>query len=105
MKKSATVYSATIYFPEDLIVNFLITRGEIMAFYKYPQFLQQNQHGNFDTLREPSADAPDAGIYRCEVCAHEIGIAKGHKLPPQNHHQHAAGAGPIRWRLIVASAH
>jgi len=31
----------------------------------------------------------------------EIGIAKGHTLPPQNHHQHAAGQGPIKWQLLV----
>ena len=76
-----------------------------MALYKHTQFLQANQHTNFDTLRSPGDDAPDAGIYRCEACGHEIGIAKDHKLPPQNHHQHASGDGPIRWRLIVASIH
>jgi hypothetical protein len=74
-----------------------------MALYKHPQFLSQNQHQNFDTLRQPGEDAPDAGVYRCEVCGHEIGIAKTHKLPAQNHHAHAAGQGPIRWRLIVAT--
>ncbi len=76
-----------------------------MALYKYNKFLQLNQHANFETLRSPGDDAPDAGIYRCETCGHEIGIAKGHKLPPQNHHQHTLGAGPIRWRLIVAATH
>jgi hypothetical protein len=76
-----------------------------MAYYKHPEFLQTNIHAIFDTLLEPSTEAPQAGIYCCEACAHEIGIAKGHKLPPQNHHQHAAGAGPIRWRLIVAATH
>lgn len=76
-----------------------------MASYKYQQFLSLNQHANFDTLRDPGVDAPDAGLYRCEACGHEIGIAKGHKLPPQNHHQHQAGISGIRWRLIAASAH
>lgn len=74
-----------------------------MALYKYPNYFQQSTHTNFDTLRDPGTDAPDAGIYRCEACGHEIGIAKGHKLPPQNHHMHPAGKGPIRWRLIVAA--
>jgi hypothetical protein len=22
-------------------------------------------------------------------------------LPPQNHHQHATGQGPIKWQLLV----
>ena len=39
--------------------------------------------------------------YRCAACGHEIGIAKGHKLPPQNHHQHAPGIGRIQWQLLV----
>lgn len=76
-----------------------------MAFYKYAQFLTTNQHGNFDILRSPGDAAPDAGIYRCEACGHEVGIAKGHTLPPQGHHQHSQGIGPIRWRLIVAAIH
>ena len=45
--------------------------------------------------------APYAGIYRCVVCGEEIGIAQGHTLPPQNHHQHPAGPGRIEWQLIM----
>jgi hypothetical protein len=26
-------------------------------------------------------------------------------LPPQNHHQHGAHQGPIRWQLIVFAVH
>lgn len=74
-----------------------------MTYYKYPQFLNENDHANFDTLRHPGSEAPDAGIYRCEVCGHEIGIAQGHILPPQTHHQHSQGQGPIQWRLIVST--
>lgn len=72
-----------------------------MAQYKYPQFLTQNQHSAFDTLNEPGQEAANAGIYRCKACGHEIAIAKDHKLPPQNHHQHKPGVGPIRWQLAV----
>ncbi|CAE6765992.1 hypothetical protein R69927_05646 [Paraburkholderia domus] len=72
-----------------------------MAQYKYTQYLQQNSHAAYDTLYEPGVDAPDPGIYRCNACGREIGIAKGHKLPPQNHHQHAQGIGRIQWRLAV----
>ena len=74
-----------------------------MAFYKHAKFLSRNPHENFDLLQEPGVDAADAGIYRCEVCGQEIGIAQTHKLPPQSHHTHAAGSGPIRWQLIVAT--
>ena len=74
-----------------------------MAWNKYPQFITKNEHKNFDTLRSPGDETPDAGIYRCESCGDEIGIAKGHKLPPQNHHQHAIGLGAIQWRMIVCA--
>lgn len=76
-----------------------------MAYYKYPQLLTPLQHKNFDTFLSPGSDASDAGIYRCEGCGHEIGIAKGHTMPPQGHHSHTAAQGSIWWRLIVAAIH
>lgn len=72
-----------------------------MAQYKHGQFLTQSQHEAFDTLHSPGSTAPNAGIYRCAGCGDEIGIAKGHTLPPQNHHQHGYGQGAIRWQLLV----
>ena len=74
-----------------------------MAQYKYSLNLHQNNHANFDALRDPGMQTPDAGIYRCAGCGHEIGIAKGHVLPPQNHHTHTPAQGPIRWRLLIAA--
>lgn len=74
-----------------------------MALYKYTNNLHQSSHGNFDKLYSPGDSTPDPGIYRCTACGDEIGIAKGHTLPPQNHHQHKPGAGPIRWKLLVCS--
>ena len=74
-----------------------------MALYKHGNFLQQSQHANFDLLYSPGASTPDPGIYRCNACGDEIGIAKGHTLPPQNHHQHSPGVGAIRWQLIVCA--
>jgi len=73
-----------------------------MALYKYSINLAQNQHANFDTDLTPGSGAPDAGIYRCSGCGDEIGIAKGHTLPPQNHHQHTNNSA-VRWRLLVAA--
>jgi len=72
-----------------------------MALYKHGQLLTQSQHEEFDKLRSPGVSAANAGIYRCAVCGDEIGIAKGHTLPPQNHHQHGPGQGPIKWQLLV----
>jgi hypothetical protein len=75
-----------------------------MASYKYGAYLGQNDGQAFDTLHQPGQAAPNAGIYRCEVCGHEIGIAYGHILPPQSHSQHPPGQ-QIQWRLIVFAVH
>ena len=72
-----------------------------MAQYKHGQHLTQSQHDAFDARLSPGTVTTNAGIYRCAVCGDEIGIAKGHTLPPQNHHQHAPGLGPIQWQLLV----
>ncbi len=70
-------------------------------FYKYPQFLTQSNDPKFDSLHEPGSLTPFSGIYRGEGCGQECTSASHHPLPPQNHHQHAAAQGSIRWRLAV----
>lgn len=72
-----------------------------MAQYKYGNYLQQSTHAAYDIKYAPGSLAENAGIYRCVACGDEIGIAKGHTLPPQNHHQHAPGVGKIEWQLLV----
>ncbi|RYE41436.1 MAG: hypothetical protein EOP24_36985 [Hyphomicrobiales bacterium] len=72
-----------------------------MALYKYANQLTLSNHTAFDTLHTPGQPAENPGIYRCVECGDEIGIAKGHTLPPQNHHQHPPGRGPVRWQLLV----
>lgn len=72
-----------------------------MAQYKYSQHLKQHDSAAFDERHAPGIAAGNAGIYRCVACGDEIGIAKGHALPPQNHHQHAQGIGKIEWQLLV----
>lgn len=74
-----------------------------MALYKNGNLLQQSTHANFDKAYSPGEAAVDPGIYRCTACGDEIGIAKGHTLPPQNHHQHKQGIGGIKWQLIVCA--
>jgi hypothetical protein len=72
-----------------------------MAQYKYGQHLKQKDHSAYDTKYSPGQEAINPGIYRCVACGDEIAIAKGHTLPPQNHHQHKPGAGKIEWQLLV----
>jgi hypothetical protein len=73
-----------------------------MAIYKYEEYVSKSSADAFDSSLEPGTHATWPGIYKCEVCGHEIATAANHVLPSQNHHQHAAGAGPIRWRLVVS---
>jgi hypothetical protein len=73
-----------------------------VALYKHSAFIEYSSDDAFDKLCAPGSAAPWPGIYRCHVCGHEIAIAREHILPPQNHHQHKIGAGPIQWRLVVS---
>lgn len=74
-----------------------------MAWYKYPNFISHNAHGNFDALHQPGSKPYDSGIYRCEGCGLEISHNESNSLPPQNHHQHSQIQGSIRWRMIVCA--
>ena len=74
-----------------------------MATFKYQAALAKHEGGAFDELLPPGFRISISGIYRCAVCGDEIAANKGDPLPPQNHHQHAPGLGPILWRLIVAT--
>jgi hypothetical protein len=72
-----------------------------MALYKNASFLTQSTNAAFDSLLAPGTIAANSGIYRCAACGDEVAANKGNPLPPQNHHQHAPGVGPIQWQLIV----
>jgi hypothetical protein len=71
-----------------------------MAEYKYDSYLTKSTDSRFDTEHSPGVAAPYPGIYRCIACGDEIGIAKDHTLPPQNHRQHQQNA-TIKWKLLV----
>ncbi len=75
-----------------------------MAFYKQIGRLTYDESMAFDVKCTPGTAALNAGVYRCCACGDEIGIAKGHSLPAQNHHQHAQGLGKIEWQLIVCAS-
>jgi hypothetical protein len=73
-----------------------------MALYKDGSFLTKTSQDVFDAIHTAGEKAPYPGIYRCPGCGHEIGIAAGHTLPSQNHHQHTLAQGKVRWQLIVS---
>jgi hypothetical protein len=79
-----------------------LERESAMALYKYITLMMQSNDSAFDQLNEPSTAAPWPGIYRCQTCGHELAIAQGHTLPPQNHHHHQSGVGRIQWRLVIS---
>jgi hypothetical protein len=81
------------------------TTENTMASYMFAQYLSHVNNSALDVLYHPGAATPFSGIYRCEVCGTEAVSVAPHPLPPQNHHVHLFGAGPIQWRLIVASTH
>jgi hypothetical protein len=72
-----------------------------MALYKNGNFLQRSDDASFNQIHHPGAPTPYSGIYRCVACGHEIAETRPRTLPPQNHHQHGADQGPIRWQLVV----
>ncbi len=74
-----------------------------MANFKYDKYFSKSDHAAFDQTHTPGTAAPHSGIYRCEGCGDNIASNYSEPLPPQNHHQHSASQGSIRWRLIAAT--
>ncbi len=77
-----------------------------MALYKEAAYLQRSGDSAFDEEHPPGGAVPHSGIYCCMPgCWREIVAEHAAHLPQQNHHQHEAGQGPVRWRLIVYADH
>lgn len=74
-----------------------------MAWYKEGKNLIQSTsaHSHWTNDYGPGNEVLVSGIYKCVGCKKEITSNKGDPFPPQNHHQHSAAQGPIRWKLIV----
>lgn len=53
------------------------------------------------TTYKPGDEVPVSGIYRCLGCGKEVTCNDPDCFPPQNHHQHTAAQGTIRWKLNV----
>jgi len=77
----------------------------IMALYKDQRFLTTSTDAAFDKDYSPGQTPPHSGIYRCMGCGREIVAEQSRLFPPQNHHEHAANQGSIRWRMIVYADH
>jgi len=76
-----------------------------MASYKYAEYLAHSESDEFDKVCGPATPTPFSGIYRCMGCGREDVSVHPYPLPPQNHHQHTAAQGAIRWRLAVWADH
>jgi hypothetical protein len=76
-----------------------------MALYKSSSYIQQSDDPVFDQEHKPGGTTPRSGVYRCMGCGREVVSEENKPLPPQNHHQHTAAEGTIRWRMIVYADH
>jgi hypothetical protein len=76
-----------------------------MAIYRDNIYLTHSNSNVFSVDHNPGAQPPHSGIYRCMGCGREIVAEQQRQLPPQNHHQHTAAQGQIRWRMIVYADH
>ncbi len=76
-----------------------------MALYKYDGYVGKSSDAAFDKEHKPGEIPPHSGIYRCTGCGREIVAENSRTFPPQNHHQHTASQGLIRWKMIVYAVH
>jgi hypothetical protein len=72
-----------------------------VAYYKDLAHLTQYDGDMFKPTHKPGEQVTFSGVYRCAGCGKEISHNASVSLPPQNHHQHNASQGDIRWKLIV----
>jgi hypothetical protein len=56
---------------------------------------------HWSDTHSPGEKVVNSGIYICTGCTKEVACNKDDPFPPQNHHQHAIGKPPIRWKLLV----
>jgi hypothetical protein len=79
-----------------------------MALYKYTSFITQADHAEFDKTHKPGFPVPILGFIAAKRVLKKLLPIRGSApdpLPPQNHHQHAPGAGAINWRLPIFANH
>lgn len=67
--------------------------------YKNVNWITKSDDDAFEKIYNPG-DTPDhSGIFRCTGCGREVVAEASRSLPTQNHHQHQAGKGDIRWKM------
>jgi hypothetical protein len=76
-----------------------------MALYNDSKYLTQSSDDAFTKDFKPGEQPVHSGIYRCPGCGREVVAEEKKQLPPQNHHQHTAAQGLVRWRMIVYADH
>lgn len=73
-----------------------------MSWYLDQSSLTKSSGGEWwNQKHNPGSTVPMSGIYKCVGCKKEVTCNKGDPFPPQNHHQHPTGQGPVQWKLNV----
>lgn len=71
-----------------------------MAWYVDNAHLKKAQHqDHWDNEYKPGTKVPYSGIYGCTGCGQERAMNEGDPFTTQNHRQHNASQGDIRWKL------
>lgn len=73
-----------------------------MAYFNNERYFKHSNASAFNKIYNPGEIAEYAGIYRCEKCGTEIGIAEGHRLPTSDDHCHNRSP---KWRIIAIAKH
>ena len=58
----------------------LYRKDDLMASYKYGEYLHENKHEEFDKEYSPGATCPNSGVWRCANCGDEIAANKGDRF-------------------------
>jgi hypothetical protein len=77
--------------------------ADLMALYKYQNYLAQTKNASFDLTFKPGAFIPCGGIYRCTGCGNEIATEGVGVFPDRDHHVHERRQGEIQWQLVAAT--
>lgn len=116
MRALAPPGPATAPFPTSTRINRAVTvppldrkapgrgwREDMLALYKYPNYLNLSKNSSFDQVLPAGLHIPSAGIYRCQGCGNEVAQEANTVLPDRQHHAHTPAQGDVRWQLVIAA--